>query len=157
MTANTHRGEIAVKLGGVQRVLRPTFTALSQIETITGKTIQELTAHGIACALSLNDMATILHCGLVASGDPADRAQVGQWVIDGGGAVEFYQPVGMFLVYGLTGGRDAEDDPDQADQADDTPGEPMPGRAIRSGGWWRWPAGVWAGLKRAFGGPPRTN
>lgn len=154
MTANPHRGEIAIAIGGVQRVLRPDFTALSRIETETGKTIQELTARGIACALGVSDMATIVHCGLVSAGEDIDRATVGDWIIDGGGAVEFYQPVGKFLVYGLTGGRDADPDDDKDD--DDT-GEPMPGRAIRSGGWPGWLAGVWAGLKRAFGNQPRQN
>ncbi|WP_165792380.1 gene transfer agent family protein [Thalassospira lohafexi] len=153
MTANAHRGEIPVTLDGVQRVLRPDFTALSRIETDTGKTLQHLTAHAVACALGVSDMAVILRCGLVAAGEDVSTQTVGQWIIDGGGAVEFYQPVGKFLVYGLTGGRD----PDGEDQGEDDAGEPMPGRATRSGGWRGWLAGAWDGLKRAFGGPPRMN
>ena len=156
MTANSHRGEIAVTLGGVQRVLRPDFTALSRIETQTGKTIQQLTSLGISLALGVTDMAIILHCALVASGEDVDRETVGQWIIEGGGAVEFYQPVGMFLVYGLTGGRNADGDATD-DREEDDAGEPTPERVTRSGGWRHWLAGVWDGLKRAFGGQPRTN
>lgn len=153
MAANIHRGEIDILIGGVPRVLRPDFTALMAIEADTGKTIQQLTALGVACAMGVTDMATILHRGLQASGVDATRDQVGQWIIEGGGAVEYYQPVGKFLVFALTGGRD----PDEDDQDDDEVGEPTPGRDIRSGGWRRLLAGVWGGPKRGFGNPPRTN
>lgn len=154
MAANEHRGEIAVDLGGAQRVLRPSFTALSEIESETGKTLQQVTANAISCAVSLTDTAIVLAAGLRASGEDVSRDQVGQWVVDAGGAVEFYQAVGKFAVFGLTGGRDSDDE-DRAE--DDDAGEPKPERVTRSGGWLRWLAGVWDGLKPGSGGQHRTN
>ncbi|MFH1806827.1 MAG: GTA-gp10 family protein [Pseudomonadota bacterium] len=152
--ANPHRGEISVTLGGVGRVLRPTFTAIARIENDTGRSLQELTARGVACVLSLTEIATILHAGLAHDPDCPDRDTVGQWVIDGGGAVEYYSPCGRFLVYGLTGGRDADDDNDAGDNG---AGEWEPGRDTRSGGWRGWLAGLWAGRKINSGGRHRTN
>ncbi|KZC99688.1 hypothetical protein TH47_05950 [Thalassospira sp. MCCC 1A02803] len=154
MTANEYRGEIAIDIGGAQRVLRPSFTALSEIETETGKALQQLTANAVSLTVSLTDMAIILTCGLRAAGEDVDRDQVGQWILDAGGAVEYYQPVGKFVVFGLTGGRDS----DEEDRAkDDDAGEPMPERATRSGGWRRWLADAWGGQKTGSGDQPRMK
>jgi hypothetical protein len=151
MGANAYRGEVAVVLGDRSYIMRPTFSAIEQIEQETDKPLQELVGRGVACVLSVSDIATIIHAG-IAHDDCPDRAAIGQIAIENG-IQDLYPPVGKFLIYALTGGRDPERD----DAGEDAPGEPMPERVIRSGGWRGWLAGLWAGRSRSSGDQPRTN
>lgn len=58
-TPNETRGEVALNFDGKDYVLRPTFEALEEIETKTGRGLVELAIRGRALELKLSEMAVI--------------------------------------------------------------------------------------------------
>ena len=111
MSANPHRGEIAVTLDGREFVLRPDFEAAAAIDTALGSVV-EVARRGVAdpAALSLQELSVILTEGIKASGRAAksDDAHVGvqkvKRLIFEAGVPSVIGPVMQFLALAITGG-----------------------------------------------------
>jgi hypothetical protein len=121
---NPHRGEVSVTLGGRERVLRPTFQALAEIESKTGKTLQQLIALGMGAALGLNDTTAIITAGLRAAGETVKDEEVGADIV-AAGLQSMIAPAAKLVLFGLTGGRDPE-------PRDDAPGEANSGAGMQA-------------------------
>jgi hypothetical protein len=124
MSANPHRGEVPVVLGGRERVLRPTFQALAEIESKTGKTLQQLIALGMGAALGLSDTTAIITAGLRGAGESVLEPAVGPEIVEAG-LQSMIAPAAKFVLFGLTGGRDPE-------PKDDDPGEANSGTGMQA-------------------------
>lgn len=81
-TANPVRGETTLEIGGIPRLLRPTFTALVAAEEELGPLFALVERAG-AGQLRLADMAALFwHC--LADRDRIPREQVGEAIADRG-------------------------------------------------------------------------
>lgn len=82
MPANPLRGEVAIALGGRERVLRPSFTALVALEESLGPLLglAQRTAEG---RLALGDLATAIHhCLRVEPGEtPPSVPEIGEMLL----------------------------------------------------------------------------
>ncbi|MGN6277187.1 MAG: gene transfer agent family protein [Sphingomonas sp.] len=86
MSANPARGEAAVRVGGVELVLRPSFAALVAAEQEIGP-LFGLVERAAAGALSLGEMVTLFwHC-LADVPEGMTRERFGDGVVAGGLAV----------------------------------------------------------------------
>jgi hypothetical protein len=107
-TPNLHRGEVAIELAGRSYVLRPTFEALSAIETDPGAGLAELARRIVAGDWRLVDFTAIALHGLRAhEGRRRTREAVGALVVETG-LNDCALPMASFLRAGLLGGRAAE-------------------------------------------------
>jgi len=82
--ANRLRGEVAIRLGGRDYVLRPTFQALCEIETRTGQGIVALARRTAAGDVGVTETAAIVTAGLRAAGEPAAFDTVGRLILETG-------------------------------------------------------------------------
>lgn len=105
MAANKHRGEVPIKLGGVDYVLRPTFSALSQIETDLNIRLLPLLTRYSSSDIGIWDAATIIYHGLKASGASLSLDKVGELLLTDG-LTEHMEEVILFLTNGLSGARE---------------------------------------------------
>jgi hypothetical protein len=117
--ANDQRGEVSLKLGGKEYILRPSFEALCELENRLNTTIPQLIVDLQTGIVSIKALATIIWAGIW--GYDKDRAptiiEVGEMVVSDGminvisqGAVDDIEtgPIVNFLVYGATGKSTAE-------------------------------------------------
>lgn len=81
-TANPHRGEVPLALGGQVYRLRPSFTALAETEVMAGCGLVPLARRFLDGSYGLRDVVAVLVPALKAAGH--DEAAVGQMVIDAG-------------------------------------------------------------------------
>lgn len=102
MTANPHRGEVEVELGGKTVLLRPSFAALVEIERRLGLGLVPLAQRLKAMEVGAGTVATILHACWVGAPKP-EYEQVGEMVI-ARGLVELIPPVIDLIGNALTGG-----------------------------------------------------
>ncbi|MFA5120008.1 GTA-gp10 family protein [Zavarzinia sp.] len=79
---NAARGEVLVRLGGVDRVLRPSFEALAETEAMAGCGIVALARRFLDDSYSLRDVVAVLLPALKAGG--GGEAAVGELVIESG-------------------------------------------------------------------------
>lgn len=120
--ANRLRGEVAIRLGGRDYVLRPTFQALCEIETRTGRGIVALARRTAAGDVGVAETAAIVTAGLRAAGEPATFDTVGRLILEAGLAA-CVPAVTAFLTAALGG------DPGRGDSGpgDSRLGDPGPG------------------------------
>jgi hypothetical protein len=112
MTANPHRGELAVELGGRSYTLRPDFEALAAIEEQTGHSVLDLVDQiQRGKMLRLMDLAVIVAEGVKAHGRATNNPELQAWGVKGTGrmvvaegALKVAAAVVPFLVAGITGG-----------------------------------------------------
>lgn len=80
--ANRHRGEVAVTLAGRSYTMRPTFTALAEIEDRTGcgllGLLHRLRDH------SVKDTCSVIYCGIKATDPKADEEEICGLVVETG-------------------------------------------------------------------------
>jgi hypothetical protein len=107
MTANPHRGEVSVELGGVTHTARPTYAAILQYEQETGRTSTELMVRFSTGMFSLKEITSILHACLGAGGYKVPAAQIGEQIVQDG-QTEFLKPCALLLRNALTGGKEPE-------------------------------------------------
>lgn len=101
MTANPHRGEATLLVGGAARLLRPSFTALVAAEEELGP-LFGLVERAAAGQLRLAETAALFwHC--LAERDGLSREAVGQAVVAQGLAA-CAGPLRMLLAQILQGG-----------------------------------------------------
>lgn len=105
MSANEHRGEVALTLGGVEYKLRPDITAIMRWERETGKPTAELLLRMPSGMLPLSDIAHVACAALQSGGCGLSHAEVAaRLVADGVG--DAVVPLGKLLLYSLTGGKE---------------------------------------------------
>lgn len=111
MTANPHRGEVAVTIGDREVVLRPTFEAMAEIETVLGQGLVPLTRRFAQSDYGARDVAAVLLAGANAVLRPGEKLKpedVRKAVADAG-LFAFVGPIVAFLTNCLTGGAKREE------------------------------------------------
>lgn len=113
--ADTLRNEVAITLGGVERTMRATFTAIRAIEAAVGKSLIALISQvGANGDLSITDAATIIHHGLRGADDKRlTLEQVGDAVMEAGYS-KVSIPVIEFLSTALNGVSVGKSEPNPA-------------------------------------------
>ena len=107
--ANKHRGEATITLGESSYVLRPTFTALVEIEDRTGMGLIELAQAFFDQKVKVRDVVAVIFAGIKAgNNDWPDEDAVAQAVV-AGGIANVIEPVGAFLADALAGGQTPDD------------------------------------------------
>lgn len=118
---NAAIGEKSVELGGRTYVLRPTFRAYSEIESLTGKDTLTLAAELTNTKPRIRDVAIVVWCGYKASDlEPGSKVpsldEVGELIFRAG-----YLKVALvaaeFLVYALQQGGDSKKKEEEASPA----------------------------------------
>ena len=111
MTANAARGDVPITLkrNGVERefVMRPSFTAIAEVEQATGQGFFQLARKVSTGDLSLSAMAAIVTAGMKAAGETASVKPVGEMIFETG-MVNVLQPVTRWISNAVTGGKDPE-------------------------------------------------
>jgi hypothetical protein len=84
--SNVFRGEAVVVLNGTSITLRPTFTAIAEIETATGKSPMQLAGAFNSGGLKTVELARVIHACHMAGPDKPKLTfeQVGELVMDEG-------------------------------------------------------------------------
>lgn len=111
---NEERGEVGIRLDGKLYPMRPSFTAMLNIERKTGRTLVSLSASfaaGRFGGLPLEELAIIVVEGIHAAGAERneqmlqgfDTTRVAEHLFDGG-LLEAMEPIDNFLKNALTGG-----------------------------------------------------
>lgn len=114
--ANKLRGEVEIELAGEKWDLRPTFEALSNIESKLNKSIPEIVREQRQGSIRFNTVATIIWEGLIGanegrppisktrSGKSLRYEEVGEMIVrDGLVRVISQDGLIMFLLHGLAG------------------------------------------------------
>ena len=110
--ANKYKGEVKLKLGGKELILRPTFGALAEIEDRSGKYITEIFGELERGRVSIKVLAVIISSGAAAANpDEAPTLNEAGDAIrkDGMLAImkqrddEGHSPLAQFLLYAITG------------------------------------------------------
>lgn len=102
MTANPHRGEVEVELGGKAVLLRPSFAALVDVEKRLGIDLIPLAARFRLRQIGIRHVSTIIHA-CWASADRPEPEKVGELVLSSG-IVDLIDPLIELLANALTGG-----------------------------------------------------
>lgn len=104
---NLERGDVHICLAGHNLVLRPTYEALTHIESEVGIGIVPLVSRFAAQNFSLKDLVAVVTHGLRGAGEPATADKVGDLITKTGildkGLME---AVSTFLGIALTGSRE---------------------------------------------------
>ena len=135
--ANPHRGEVEVVIDGERFTLVPTFEAMAEIESATGKSLVNLYLAMIDGNWLVTDLCSVFLAGVHAGGNQMEAAQARKLVMEAP-PVKLLEPLGKFVEGALTGGKDADEDAPDADTAEEPDtGEAKPPakkKASRSGG-----------------------
>ena len=108
---NPYRGEVEIELGGSVRVMRPTFEAITEIESRVGVGIVELVRRFQGNEWRTADVVIVVRSGLKgAEGKERTLNEVGSWVFEAG-VIQCATVALKLLVNGLTGGKTAEENP----------------------------------------------
>lgn len=84
MSANKHRGEVSITLGGKEYTLRPSFEAIADIEERTGRGTVALTRLAASGDIGVGRAAIILHALMTAGGHKVDLKDVGSMILEAG-------------------------------------------------------------------------
>lgn len=120
--ANPWRGEVPVTLAGVEYTGRPSYSAILQWETATGRTSTELMVRLSGGLFALAELTAIVHAALNAGGHKLPLDEVGRLVVEEG-QVTMLPVAGRLLHNALTGGKE----PDVGEQGAPAPGVPRTG------------------------------
>lgn len=108
---NPERGEVGILLDGKVYCMRPTFSAIQQIERQLNTSLARLARMAVASELSLEHMAVIATEGIRASGDPLMKAVNAERVGDliyRAGVMQSMMPILEFLGNAINGGKPLE-------------------------------------------------
>ena len=98
---NSQRGEVAVTLAGTSYILRPTFAALAEIESLAGRGLVALAQRFLERQFGLADVLAVLAPAIKAGGaKPPDR--LGDAVV-AAGVLNLAGPIARFLAHALGG------------------------------------------------------
>lgn len=99
--ANIQRGEVSVTLGGRDYVLRPTFAALAEIESLAGRGLVALAQRFLDRQFGLNDVLAVLGPAIKAGGaKPPEK--LGD-AVAAAGVLNLAGPIARFLALALSG------------------------------------------------------
>jgi len=102
---NPTRGELVVTLAGTDHLLRPTFAAISVVETMTGLGLVGVARRLLNNDYGVRDVAFTIRAGLVGAGSSLPIADVEDLVFASG--VLNVAPVAKrFVTLALNGGKD---------------------------------------------------
>lgn len=103
---NEERGEVAIHLGGNDFVMLPTFQAICEIESASGKTISKLIREFQAGDISVQTWAIVLSACLTAGGEyGVTYKKVGDMIMEAGmSSPELLRATGQLLRNALQGG-----------------------------------------------------
>ena len=103
---NPERGEVTVRLGGEDHVLRPTFQALCEIEAATGEKLVPLVQAFAAGRYGARDLAIVVTAGLRGAGERDAKVETVGAMLAGQGFADqgTLQAVVTFLSNALSGG-----------------------------------------------------
>lgn len=107
MAANPHRGEVAITLGGREYVARPSWSAVVQWESVTGRSTVEMLAEASRLAPRISDLVHVLHRALEAGGADLTAEQVYE-LINEDSVFNYFGPFASLLSGALTGGREVK-------------------------------------------------
>ncbi len=104
--ANDIAGEITIKLGEKEYVLRPAFSALRKLEVLSSTGIIALTQRLSAMDIRIADVAAVVWAGILGSKikDPPSYDEIGEMILANGMA-SYIKPVADFLTKAVTAGR----------------------------------------------------
>lgn len=98
------RGEVSVIIDGTEYTMRLTFAAALKIEKRTGCGLIKLAQRMSEMAITTEDIAAVLHSGIVAAGGKVTFDQVGEAIMSGG-LFEYAKPATELVVAALTSGK----------------------------------------------------
>lgn len=130
MTANATRGEVSLTLDGTEYVLRPSYEAISAIETETGCGLFQLAQDASAGTMRLSTAAIVAaHCirawgrssnNAMASG--VNPRKIGELILESnGGLLSALLALKLLLTFACTGGYTASGEVKAADVNGPTP------------------------------------
>jgi Phage tail tube protein, GTA-gp10 len=99
--ANIQRGEVTVTLGGRDYVLRPTFAALAEIESLAGRGLVPLAQRFLDRQFGLADVLAVLGPAIKAGGSKPPE-NLGDAVV-AAGVLNLAGPIARFLAHALSG------------------------------------------------------
>ena len=98
---NKNRGEVAIKFGNKQYVMRPTFHALSSLETELNRSIIDVLLQFSESKPKLLEIVAIIYYGVQAySVEVLDREKIGELICEAG-IVNIMPKIFEFLENGL--------------------------------------------------------
>ena len=126
---NAPRGEVELALGKEKLVLRPTFQAHTEIETLTGKALLEHLESFTPrrSTLKSTDAAVIIWAGARAADENESRSveDFGELIAEHG-LVTVLPACEMFVVTCVLGTREMIEEADQSPSPETAPGSPPP-------------------------------
>jgi hypothetical protein len=100
----SERGEIRFNLGGKERMLRPTWKAISELEDQFGTTLLGIAERLQDRKFTAKDIVTTIWCGLRGAGETLTIEEVGELVVNDG-LFNVMEPLAKFIAEACTGGR----------------------------------------------------
>lgn len=105
--ANKEIGEVDVDLGGVEYTLRPSFTALCEIEARAGMGLLKIAALIASQDITVKTIASVIYGGVMGhkgKGQPMPFSfdDLGEKIMEQG-VMKFVPPVMVFLAGAMTG------------------------------------------------------
>lgn len=122
---NPERGEVEIELTGRKFVMRPSYTALMEIERTTGIGLVPLARRIINLEYGLGDAVAVITAGLRAKGEGASPEKVGSMVMETGLLIVGPALV-KFMTNALRGGDDEPGEVKAADQTSSSSDDPPP-------------------------------
>jgi len=104
---NSARGEVPFNVGEERLILRPSFSAISEIETELGIGLVEIAERFAARRYGVKELCAVIRVGARAGGRDLDLERIGDLVMSAG-LVAATGPVVLFLSNALTGGNDSK-------------------------------------------------
>lgn len=107
MTINKHRGEVGIKAGDTEIVLRPTMAAIIAWEESSGRSTLALAVEGAERSLRIKDVCAIITASADAAGNPITPETMTE-IIEKQGLAYLLGPAIALVSHALTGGTEAE-------------------------------------------------
>jgi hypothetical protein len=104
--ANKYSGEVSIKLGEKNIVLRPSFGALVQIEENTGKSLMELLSLILSSQITTKDLAVIIEATAKEKVDFDN-------ILLANGLIELHHPIGKLIIQSIRGKDIKEEDTEE--------------------------------------------
>lgn len=114
--ANAARGDVTLRLGGELYVLRPSFAALTEIESALGIGLVELAERFRDRRYGVRELAAVAHAGAKAAGHAESLPELGE-KLAAAGLVAVAPAVFDFVHNALSGGMGKNPSPPPAESA----------------------------------------
>lgn len=98
--SNKKRGEISIKLHNKEFILRPSFQALSSIESSLGKSLVTIISNLGTESLTISEMATIIYHSIKEETALANSDEIGNLIVTTG-TIKILPKLVEFLEYAI--------------------------------------------------------